>query len=65
MLSNHPPELKTPQPRTGKSVAVEEPVPLMSAEGSVETASTGNGSANDPGGIDRQPPGAADFEHLV
>lgn len=65
MLSNNPPELKAPQPRTGKSVAVEESVPLLGAENVIETASTGGGTVNDPGGTDRQPPNVADFELLA
>ena len=62
MPSNNPSKLKTRPSGTGKSVAVKEPVPLMSATAPVEGASTGNGTVNNPPGADIKPPFPGGYE---
>jgi hypothetical protein len=54
MLSNN-----SDQPQASPSKAGEaDSVPFLNPGSPIEVASTGNGTINDPGGTDKQPPAA-------
>ena len=65
MLSKNPAEPQASKSGDAKAGTARTSTPPLNPWDKIETASTGNGSTNDPAGNDNQPPGVADLELLA
>jgi len=66
MLSNEPAnkplQPQAYQPSGAKAGTAKAQVEALDPHSPIETAATGNGNGNDPGGTDNKPPGVEDFD---
>ena len=65
MLSQNTAEPQTSQPSGAQAGAAGAPVPPMDSGSTIEAASTGDGTINNPGATDNKPPGIGDKDHLL
>jgi len=62
MLSNNPAEPQGSPLGDAEAGAAEDSTPVMNPRGTIEVASGGNGTVNDPPGADIKPPFTPGFE---
>ena len=59
---NNPAEPQASRHSNAKAGAAEAQVEVLDPHSPIETAATGNGNGNDPGGTDTKPPRFSDFD---